>query len=484
MSVEHAHRSVPRDVDALRGSPAPRGLRPAERRIGGSARDLRCQPTWMPRDARERFSSSRAGSTRRRCGGEDLDALMDDLARVRLNRAGVAVMPRSVRRAPAAPNTNTRGDKRGTLRGSTMGGADHKGPASRHPSRKSAGSLTSRSYRPSSVFVRQCAYSLRGCSHRGGTPWLTTESTEPSPPMAPRSPDVCTGRARRWSWFTAGRTTATSPGKRCCRTSPSGSPATCQAPAAVACPPQPGPLADAPSGGLPRVRRQYRRAGLPGGLVHRRPVGAWCRRRQCLGGRRGRLRADRDPGDAGRRTCQLARHGSSRWVWRLVTADSSMRHGASTPGSAPTTRSPPWMPTTSSDAPPSSRRLCSPSSKASDTRGPSRPTPRCSGRSPCPSCSSGASRPARRLLRRLRAVCRPARRRPARPRTSAAPRSLGPDPCTRAHRQGADLLLRVCRTTRLSQGGGTRRWPRCLVASRTRRRSHPVRRHRFGGRVG
>jgi hypothetical protein len=71
--------------------------------------------------------------------GEDLGALMDDLARVRLNRAGVAVMPRSVRRAPAAPNTNTRGDKRGTLRGSTMGGADHKGPASRHPSRKSQG---------------------------------------------------------------------------------------------------------------------------------------------------------------------------------------------------------------------------------------------------------------------------------------------------------------------------------------------------------
>jgi hypothetical protein len=67
---------------------------------------------------------------------EDLDALMDDLARVRLNRAGVVAMPRSVRRAPAAPNTNTRSDKRGTLRGSTMGGADHKGPASRHPSRK------------------------------------------------------------------------------------------------------------------------------------------------------------------------------------------------------------------------------------------------------------------------------------------------------------------------------------------------------------
>jgi hypothetical protein len=68
--------------------------------------------------------------------GEDLDSLMDDLARVRVNRAGVVAMPRSVRRAPAAPNTNTRGDKRGTQRGSTMGGADHKGPASRHPSRK------------------------------------------------------------------------------------------------------------------------------------------------------------------------------------------------------------------------------------------------------------------------------------------------------------------------------------------------------------
>lgn len=42
---------------------------------------------------------------------EDLDALMDGLARVRLNRAGVVAMPRSVRRAPAALNTNTRGDK-------------------------------------------------------------------------------------------------------------------------------------------------------------------------------------------------------------------------------------------------------------------------------------------------------------------------------------------------------------------------------------
>jgi len=42
------------------------------------------------------------------------------------------------------------------------------------------------------------------------------ESTEPSPPTAPRSPDVCMGRACRWSWFTAGLTTATSPGKRCC----------------------------------------------------------------------------------------------------------------------------------------------------------------------------------------------------------------------------------------------------------------------------
>jgi hypothetical protein len=71
--------------------------------------------------------------------GEDLHALLDDLARVRLNRAGVVAMPRSVRRAPSAPNTNTRGDKRGTQRGSTMGGADHKGRASRHPSRKTSG---------------------------------------------------------------------------------------------------------------------------------------------------------------------------------------------------------------------------------------------------------------------------------------------------------------------------------------------------------
>jgi hypothetical protein len=57
--------------------------------------------------------------------GEDLSGVLDQVALIRLNRAGAVIMPRSAKRAPARLSANRRSDKRGVTRGQTMDGADH-----------------------------------------------------------------------------------------------------------------------------------------------------------------------------------------------------------------------------------------------------------------------------------------------------------------------------------------------------------------------
>lgn len=56
--------------------------------------------------------------------GENPADLLDEVALVRLNRAGAVLLPRSVRSAPARPNAGRRSDKRGVTRAQTMNRAD------------------------------------------------------------------------------------------------------------------------------------------------------------------------------------------------------------------------------------------------------------------------------------------------------------------------------------------------------------------------
>jgi hypothetical protein len=155
----------------------------------------------------------------------------------------------------------------------------------------------------------------------------------------------------------------------------------------------PDSLAPAPPGGLRRVRRQHRRTGLPGGLVGRR---SWA-----LGAA---ARSDAvaavvlyEPfgvrGDAGgrprpfrRRVEQVeeaaCRRPTRRWISRLPPLRLHRRR-VRRPGGG--------LPRAVRKPPPGDARSCS---QRSPTRGPGPPTPRCSHRSPCRSCSCRARRPA------------------------------------------------------------------------------------------
>ena len=58
--------------------------------------------------------------------GEDVSALLDQVALIRLNRAGAVILPRSARATPARQAAGRRSDKRGVTRAQTMNRADRR----------------------------------------------------------------------------------------------------------------------------------------------------------------------------------------------------------------------------------------------------------------------------------------------------------------------------------------------------------------------
>jgi hypothetical protein len=58
--------------------------------------------------------------------GEDMSGLLDQVALIRLNRAGAVILPRSARSTPARQAAGRRSDKRGVTRAQTMDRADRR----------------------------------------------------------------------------------------------------------------------------------------------------------------------------------------------------------------------------------------------------------------------------------------------------------------------------------------------------------------------